>query len=78
MSSIDQKIMDDPGELLEFTSHNIYNSISWRKVIAAIMSEGVELAVECGPGLSLTQNGRFYSRDLSFINIRNSFRKTGL
>ena len=78
VSSIDQEFLTEPGELIEFASANLSTPISWQKVVEALAGAGVARIVECGPGISLTQNGRFITGGLKYVNTRNILRRLGL
>ena len=78
ISSIDQKILINPSELTFFVLKNLYTPINWHQVIEKIISEGIDMCVECGPGLSLTKNGHFYSEHIHFINVKNALSKVGV
>jgi [acyl-carrier-protein] S-malonyltransferase len=71
VSSIDQALLEDPSELARFASANLSTPISWQKVVETLAGAGVARIVECGPGLSLTQNGRFIPGGLEYVNTRN-------
>jgi len=75
VSSIDQRWLTAPADLQDFTARNIAEPISWRAVVAGLAARGVRRLVECGPGLSLTQNGRFMPFGLDYLNVRNADRE---
>jgi [acyl-carrier-protein] S-malonyltransferase len=77
VSSIDRRWLTRPDELLDFTARNIAEPISWRAVVACLHAAGVRRLLECGPGLSLTQNGRFIALELEYLNVRNAARGLG-
>lgn len=78
VSSIDQGLLTSADELLDFTATNIATPINWERVAAALHGCDVTRAVECGPGISLTQNGRFMPFHIDYVNIKNAIRKLGL
>jgi len=75
VSSIDQHAMRDAGELLAFAAANLVTPIRWDLVVVSLHSMGIRTVVECGPGISLTQNARFSDVDLQFVNIKTLERK---
>lgn len=78
VSSIDQQIINDPERLLRFTAENLASPISWKKVVLALRKAGTQRVIECGPGISLTQNGRFIPSEIKYINVKNVKRKLQL
>jgi [acyl-carrier-protein] S-malonyltransferase len=78
VSSIDQGLLASADELIDFTAANLCTPINWERVAAALHGCGVTRAVECGPGISLTQNGRFMPFHIEYINLKTMSRKLGL
>jgi [acyl-carrier-protein] S-malonyltransferase len=78
ISSLDRRWLRAPEELADFTARNIAEPNSWRAVVAELYARGVRRLVECGPGLSLTQNGRFMPFELAYLNVRSAGRALGL
>jgi len=75
ISSIDQAMVSSARGLAKMAAANLSTPISWRLVIEALDDLGYSKLLECGPGISLTQNGRFSKVSLDFANIRNHARK---
>ena len=78
VSSIDQKLLDKCGTLVDFTSQNLSTPNNWQAVVGALASHGIRRVVECGPGISLTQNGRFLEHDIKFVNVKNMKKGLGI
>ncbi len=71
VSSVDQELLTSAAQLRDFAARNLSSPISWRKVVARLQAGGVGRIVECGPGVSLTQNGRFLDPPLRYLNLKN-------
>jgi [acyl-carrier-protein] S-malonyltransferase len=78
LSPVDQQELTKAEELRRFTSENLKTPINWQKVVESILARGITLMIECGPGIALTQNGRFISPQLRFINVKNSSIRAGI
>lgn len=78
VSSIDQRFLNDPDDLLQFTAENISTPISWQEVIHAMKTRDIDLVIECGPGISLTQNSRMINKCPKFVNIKNCRQRLNL
>lgn len=72
VSPIDQALLEDPAELLECTACNISTPIRWQKVVERLAALGVAVAVECGPGISLTQHASFIPGAPQHVNTKTS------
>lgn len=72
VSSIDQALLTDPAELLEYTACNISTPIRWQRVVERLAGLGVAVAVECGPGISLTQHASFIPGAPKHVNTKTS------
>jgi [acyl-carrier-protein] S-malonyltransferase len=75
VSSIDQKLLTSANDLVEFLSKNLASPVHWQKVAETIAATGVTTAYECGPGISLCQNGRFIPNHLRYITVKKSIRR---
>ena len=78
ISSITQELLVDIESIKYFIAQNLSQPINWQKVIEKIKAENNEFIAECGPGLTLTRNGRFIDADLKYINIKNIKKKLDL
>ncbi len=72
VSSITGALLRTPEELRLFTAAHPATPICWERVLATLDSEKIPILYECGPGISLTQNGRFVDFDAVYINIKKS------
>jgi len=72
VSPIDQALLEDPAGLLECTARNISTPIRWQKVVERLAALGVAVAVECGPGISLTQHASFIPGAPKHVNTKTS------
>lgn len=72
--SIDQALLEDPAALKDFTAVNLSTPIHWQKVTEKLASLGAQWVLECGHGVSLTQNARFIPGAVRHVNVRNWHR----
>lgn len=75
VSSIDQGLLTTTAELVDFAAANLCTPINWERVAAALHGRGVSCAFECGPGISLTQNGRFMPFHIHYVNVKSIERR---
>jgi len=78
VSPIDQALLEDPAALWECTARNISSPIRWLKVIERLAALEAAVAVECGPGISLTQHAYFISGAPKHVNTKTSPWKLGI
>jgi [acyl-carrier-protein] S-malonyltransferase len=78
VSSIDQQVLTTWPRLLEFTASNLCTPISWRRVVESLGAMKVKRIIECGPGISLSQHGRFIDGGMEYVNVKNMAGKLGL
>ena len=78
ISSLGDGTMTGVGELIEFTARNLTEPIDWEGVVIALREKGITLAVECGPGLSLTQSAALIDHAPRHVNLRNIQRAAGV
>lgn len=71
ISTRDQSLVTEPDDLIHFTADHLCSPINWSKTVERIYKEGCTRIVECGPGISLTQNARFISGKAKWINSKN-------
>ena len=78
LSSITQNKLVDLDEIKKFIAENLSQPIHWQKVIEKMATTKNKFIAECGPGLTLTRNGRFIQVDLKYINVKNIQKKLNL
>lgn len=78
ISTINQNLLEKKNDIIEFAARHLSNPINWEKTAEKIYSFGIETIIECGPGISLTQNGRFINPGIKYINIKNINKHLGL
>jgi len=66
ISLVDQKILNTEEEVREELVRNLYTHLHWKKTQEALLEQGVNVLVECGPGRNLAKNARFIKGDFSF------------
>lgn len=74
-SAIDHRPLSDPADLRAFTAHNLTNPVDWQGVVLGLANAGIGLVIECGAGVSLTQNARMTPGASPFANLKNYRRK---
>lgn len=75
LSTIDQRLLDQPEDLMELTALNLSTAIHWQRSVEAMAAGGIELVWESGPGVSLTQNARFIQGAPRHLSIRTAQRR---
>jgi|WetSurMetagenome_2_1015567.scaffolds.fasta_scaffold00119_16 [acyl-carrier-protein] S-malonyltransferase len=70
LSSIDQKPLVRGDDLRRFTATNLATPVNWQRVAEAMAALGVGVAYECGPGISLCQNGRFLGGGMRYLTVK--------
>ena len=78
ISSITQELLVETQYIKNFIAQNLSQPINWQKVIEKNAEENNEYIIECGPGITLTRNGRFIEADLKYINVKNIQKKLNL
>jgi [acyl-carrier-protein] S-malonyltransferase len=78
VSTIDQRLLTTPDELLIFTAEHLHTPLTWYKTVERLYAEKCSRIVECGPGISLTQNARFISGKVEWINCKNCKTRLGI
>jgi [acyl-carrier-protein] S-malonyltransferase len=76
ISSIDQKPLVKFGDLVDFITMSLASPVHWHHVVQVIAAMGVATVYECGPGISLSQNGRFIHNGLRYITIKKALKRT--
>lgn len=78
ISSITQEVLTKTQYIKKFIAQNLSQHINWQLVIETIAENNNQYVVECGPGLTLTRNGRFIDADVKYINVKNIQKKLKL
>jgi len=78
VSSIDATNLATVDELRTLTARNLDTPIHWERVVEATAAIGVDRVLECGAGISLTQNARLVDDSPRFVNVKNAGRRLGL
>jgi [acyl-carrier-protein] S-malonyltransferase len=72
ISTFDGASLGTPEAIRDFTSRHPAHPIHWRKTLEALYRMEIGTVFECGPGISLTQNGRFVPFEMKYINIKKT------
>lgn len=78
VSSIDARSLATLDELRTLTARNLDTPIHWERVVEATAALGADRVLECGAGISLTQNARLVATSPRFVNVKNARRRLGL
>ncbi|MFP4417686.1 MAG: ACP S-malonyltransferase [Chitinispirillaceae bacterium] len=77
VSAINRCMVLGSGELKKLVAENLSTPINWYTVIESIQ-ENCYGIIECGPGISLTQMGRFILPGKPYVNVKNIGRRLGV
>jgi [acyl-carrier-protein] S-malonyltransferase len=77
ISSIDQKPLVKSVEIVDFVAMSLASPVHWHHVVQTLAATGAATLYECGPGISLAQNGRFIQNGLRYITIKKALKRTG-
>lgn len=72
VSSIDGSDLCEAADITHFLARHLATPISWQKVMDRMNDMGVRTLFECGPGISLSQNGRFLPYDMTYLNVKKA------
>ena len=78
ISTINQKILTTADELKSFVADHLISPINLYKTSEYLCDNYFDPIIECGPGISLTQNGRFIPNKARWINIKNCSKQLGI
>lgn len=70
ISSIDQKNLNSENLVKEELVRNLYKPFAWMKTFQFMLSQQVELFIECGAGESLFKTGKFIEGDFKILNCK--------
>ena len=69
LSCIDQAAIVDVETLKQHVVANLATPIHWRLTVEAMVALKIGVVIECGAGISLTQNARFLVRSPRFVPV---------
>jgi [acyl-carrier-protein] S-malonyltransferase len=72
VSTIDGDLLSAADALVDFVSRHPTHPINWRDAISTLHRLRVNTLFECGPGISLSQNGRFLPFEMTYINVKKT------
>jgi [acyl-carrier-protein] S-malonyltransferase len=78
VSTIDHGLVVDPAGLRDLTARNIASPIDWQRTLEELRARGIELVIECGAGVSLSQNARLVAGSPRFVNLRTFEKRLGI
>jgi [acyl-carrier-protein] S-malonyltransferase len=78
VSTMGRLMLIDPGEIRKYIVRHLSSPIDWHGAIRYIYSGGDMMMIECGPGISLTQNARFIAGSVKYVNVKNIRHRLGL
>ncbi|MEN8190102.1 MAG: ACP S-malonyltransferase [Thermodesulfobacteriota bacterium] len=75
VSALDHSLLDSVESLRKMTVENLTTPLHWPGVLQRLHELGVGMAMECGPGISLTQHSRFVDGAPKHLNMKNLRRR---
>lgn len=72
ISTVDGAQLLAPEAIRDYTIRHLAVPIHWRKTLEICYRMEISTLFECGPGISLTQNGRFAPFLMNYINIKKT------
>ena len=69
--NINAKVSDDPGEFKQNLVRQISSSVLWHQSVRAMIDNGVDTFIECGPGRVLTGLTRRIDREVTATALSN-------
>jgi [acyl-carrier-protein] S-malonyltransferase len=78
VSTIDGCLLKEPEPIRDFVAKHLATPISWQRAVQTLSDLGVTDMHECGPGISLTQNGRFLPFEMTCHNVKKAMRGVGV
>lgn len=75
LSALDHRLLHTGKDVLDMTAANLSSPIHWPGLLGNLNEFGVDLAIECGAGVSLSQHSRFIDFSPYHYNLRNFRRK---
>jgi [acyl-carrier-protein] S-malonyltransferase len=78
ISSVDGRLLTHANEVSDYTARHISTPLSWLAAVGRLHELGVSRIIECGPGVSLSRHGSFMAFDISYVNVKNIRRRSGI
>ncbi len=75
LSALNHELVTTSTQALQMTAENIAFPIHWPGVLQELSKRGIDVAIECGIGVSLSQHSRFIEGAPYHFNLRNMRRK---
>ncbi len=72
ISTIDGAPLSEADDIRNFVMRHPAHPINWRNTVETLHRLGVDTLFECGPGISLSQNGRFLPFEMTYINVKKT------
>ncbi|NQV02738.1 MAG: ACP S-malonyltransferase [Bacteroidia bacterium] len=69
VSVLNQEILSSPEDIKTELVENLYKHFNWHATQHKMLSMGINLFVECGPGKSLKKNSRFIDGKYWFLSM---------
>jgi [acyl-carrier-protein] S-malonyltransferase len=71
IATTDHRLLRGADELRDYVTLQLASPINWFRTIEHIHATAVPYCIECGPGISLTQNARFIPGTARWFNSKN-------
>ncbi len=75
VSAVTGELLRHPAQLRQLTAGHLARPLCWPAALDALAGLGVDAAVECGPGISLTQSARMVAGAPRFYNVKTVQRR---
>jgi len=72
VSNVDAQPRTDPGEIRDALGRQMTSGVMWRQSVERMVSEGVQVFVEIGPGTVLSRLIRRIDPDVSVLNVEDT------
>jgi [acyl-carrier-protein] S-malonyltransferase len=78
VSTIDSHFISQPDDIQSFTAQHLGSAINWHAAVQRLYDSGCTRIIECGLGISLTQNARFMDGHATWVNTKNCLGRLGI
>ncbi len=75
ISALNHSLCESTEQLISMTTANLAQPIHWPGVMNTLNDLGIDAAIECGPGVSLSQHARFIENAPRHYNLKNLRRR---